>query len=118
MGRRNASKRKQCIRVKQPHRKRIIALALLLLAFAGGGWLLFSPSGSTQADPRVLIATPRAQRPKTLTPELFTGKVRRAYEVAQKYPELLERMPCYCGCFKNNGHQNNLDCYTDRHAVG
>lgn len=118
MGRRNALKLKQGFRASQPHRRGFIALALLLLALAGGGWLFFSPPGGTQADPRVLTATPRAQRPRTLPPGLFTGKVRRAYEVAQKYPELLERMPCYCGCYVSDHHQNNLDCYTDRHAVG
>ncbi len=65
-----------------------------------------------------LPATPRDPRPATLSPELFSGKVREAYRIAQEVPELLERMPCYCGCYVTAEHRNNLDCYTDRHAVG
>jgi hypothetical protein len=28
----------------------------------------------------------------------------------------LERLPCYCGCYLTAGHQNNLDCFRDRHG--
>ena len=66
----------------------------------------------------VLQPIPRRPRPKTLSPTLFTGKTARAYQIAKEVPELIERMPCYCGCFKGNGHRNNLDCYVDRHAFG
>ena len=66
----------------------------------------------------VLQPIARRPRPKTLSPALFTGKTARAYQTAKKVPELIERMPCYCGCFKGNGHRNNLDCYVDRHAFG
>lgn len=65
-----------------------------------------------------LPAVPREARPATLSPALFTGKVREAYRIAREVPELLERMPCYCGCYVGNQHRNNLDCYVDRHAVG
>ena len=66
----------------------------------------------------VLQPVPRRPRPQTLSPTLFTGKTARAYQIAKEAPELIERMPCYCGCFKGNNHQNNLDCYVDRHAFG
>lgn len=65
-----------------------------------------------------LPAVPREARPATLSPALFTGKVREAYRIAREAPELLEHMPCYCGCYVGNQHRNNLDCYVDRHAVG
>jgi len=67
---------------------------------------------------RVLPAIPRRPRPTTLSPALFEGKTARAYQVAQEVPELIERMSCYCGCNKSHNHQNNLDCYVDRHAFG
>ncbi len=70
-----------------------------------------------ESAPWGLPAIPRNPRPATLSPELFTGKVAKVYRIAQEVPELLERMPCYCGCYVNPGHQNNLDCYTDRHSV-
>jgi hypothetical protein len=71
-----------------------------------------------KSEPWGLPAIPRNPRPATLSPELFGGSVARAYQIAQEAPELLERMPCYCGCYVNPGHRNNLDCYTDRHGAG
>ena len=71
-----------------------------------------------KSEPWGLPAIPRNPRPATLSPELFEGSVARAYQIAQEAPELLERMPCYCGCYVNPGHRNNLDCYTDRHGAG
>ena len=71
-----------------------------------------------RSEPWGLPAIPHKPRPATLAPELFTGQVAKVYRIAQEVPELLEQMPCYCGCYVNPGHRNNLDCYTDRHSVG
>jgi hypothetical protein len=87
------------------------------LALAAGlviAFVFFFP----KSEPWGLPAIPRSPRPATLSPESFTGQVAKVYRIAQEVPELLERMPCYCGCYVNPGHQNNLDCYTDRHSVG
>lgn len=78
------------------------------------GLIFFFPKG----EPWGLPAIPHSPRPATLSPVLFTGQVARAYQIAQEVPELLERIPCYCGCYVNPGHRNNLDCYTDRHGAG
>lgn len=78
------------------------------------GLIFFFP----KSEPWGLPAIPRNPRPAALSPALFTGEAGKAYRIAQEVPELLERMPCYCGCYVNPGHRNNLDCYTDRHAVG
>jgi hypothetical protein len=67
---------------------------------------------------RILPAIPRRPRPATLSPALFRGKAAEAYRIAREVPELIERMACYCGCDRSHGHQNNLDCYVDRHAYG
>jgi hypothetical protein len=53
----------------------------------------------------------------TLDPLLFVGPPREAYIVAQQNPLLLSQLPCFCGCDKNNGHKNLLDCYRDRHGA-
>lgn len=53
----------------------------------------------------------------TLDPLLFVGPPREAYIVAQQNPMLLSQLPCFCGCDKNNGHKNLLDCYRDRHGA-
>lgn len=33
------------------------------------------------------------------------------YATAPKYKELLESMPCYCGCGDSAGHKDNYDCF-------
>jgi hypothetical protein len=52
----------------------------------------------------------------TLSPQRFSGKVRRAYEIARTIPEVLDRLYCYCRCRENSGHKNLLSCYVDTHA--
>jgi hypothetical protein len=95
---------------------------LVVVVGAGGYWWWGSrPVGGSALGARpafALPAIPRSPRPATLPPGLFTGKVAKAYRIAREAPELIERMPCYCGCYKTNSHQNNLDCYVDKHAAG
>ncbi len=53
--------------------------------------------------------------------------VQAAYRFAVANPEILQQVPCYCGCGAM-GHQNNYDCYVqsasgdqvslDTHALG
>lgn len=52
----------------------------------------------------------------TLDPALFSGEVRKAYEVARQNPTLLVQLHCYCGCDRVEGHKNLLDCFRDRHG--
>ncbi|MEH6946973.1 PCYCGC motif-containing (lipo)protein [Bacillus sp. JJ634] len=33
------------------------------------------------------------------------------YAAAAKHQELLEQIPCYCGCGESANHQNNYDCF-------
>jgi len=64
----------------------------------------------------ILPAIPHVTRPITLPPESFTGEIRQAYQAARDYPEVLETVSCYCGCY-GDGHRNNLDCYKDNHGI-
>lgn len=64
----------------------------------------------------ILPAIPHQTRPVTLPPESFTGEIRQAYQAARDYPEVLETVSCYCGCY-GDGHRNNLDCYKDNHGI-
>ncbi len=65
----------------------------------------------------ILPAIPRRPRPVALPAEQFTDPaIRKSYEVARNNPELLEQMACYCGCYSNPGHTNNLDCFVDKHG--
>ncbi len=53
----------------------------------------------------------------TLNPDLFQGETHDAYLVAQKHPDLLAQLDCYCGCQQHEGHKNLLDCYRTNHAA-
>jgi hypothetical protein len=39
--------------------------------------------------------------------------VQEAYAYALERPEVLQYMPCYCGC-ASAGHTSNLDCFIDQ----
>lgn len=46
-----------------------------------------------------------------------TENIRKAYEMAIHHPEVLEYMPCYCGCYEQ-GHESNRDCFVDHDQNG
>lgn len=37
--------------------------------------------------------------------------MRAIYLAAAKHADVLEQMPCYCGCGESAGHQSNLNCF-------
>ncbi len=59
---------------------------------------------------------PKTGLPRTLDPNLFRGKAKRAYQVAREIPDVLAQMPCFCEC-EAFGHENLLDCFIDNHAA-
>ncbi|WP_153127039.1 PCYCGC motif-containing (lipo)protein [Peribacillus tepidiphilus] len=38
-------------------------------------------------------------------------EMKNLYVSAAKNRELLENIPCYCGCGESSGHKNNYDCF-------
>jgi hypothetical protein len=43
------------------------------------------------------------------------AEVQEAYVFAAKHPEVLQYMPCYCGCEREHPpHQANIDCFVDQ----
>jgi hypothetical protein len=83
--------------------RRPIFLILLILVTLTP---VLSACGS--ADAKELTLAPESALPD------FVGsappQVKEAYRFAIANPEVLEALPCYCGC-GNVGHENNLDCY-------
>ncbi|EIJ78386.1 putative lipoprotein [Bacillus methanolicus PB1] len=45
----------------------------------------------------------------TESPEIL-----EAYQFAVEHPEVLDYMPCYCGCYEEDGHTSNTDCFVDK----
>ena len=94
--------------------KHLITVSLLTL-----GTLVMSQAESM---PQHAPATPSepssAALPATLPPDMFSGTVRQAYQVAADMPGVLAELNCHCGCDSSQGHRNLLDCFSDTHAVG
>jgi len=62
-----------------------------------------TPPSITDADIPPLPVTPfPAARPIEM--------VREVYVFAAKHPEVLSKMPCFCGC-EARGHRHNDDCF-------
>jgi hypothetical protein len=52
----------------------------------------------------------------TLSPDLFTGNQRLAYQVAQRIPQTLAQLPCYCHCDMSAGHKSLQSCFVTEHG--
>jgi hypothetical protein len=64
-------------------------------------------------------STAAAKSADVLSPTLFADeRTRAAYQVAKDIPEVLEQLPCFCGCMTSFGHKNNLFCCKDQHGSG
>jgi hypothetical protein len=88
--------------------KQLIMLGLFTLSTAVLGWTESAPDPAGQT----------AALPATLPPDMFSGQVRQAYQIATDMPEVLAELNCHCGCDKSQGHRHLLDCFSDDHAVG
>ena len=52
----------------------------------------------------------------TLSPEMFWGNQRLAYEAARKIPQTLAQLPCYCHCDMSLGHKSLHSCFVTEHG--
>ena len=50
----------------------------------------------------------------------YPPEVKAAYEVARKYPDLIDRIHCFCECKESTRehHKTLLTCFTNLHAAG
>ena len=95
-------------------RKALWTVVIAPVVLAGGGFAWLASSTDTPVSSNGTLAR-REMRP-TLDPVNFTGKARRAHEVAREIPDVLDRLRCYCRC-EGIGHVSLLSCYTDGHAA-
>ena len=70
--------------------------------------LVASGCGSGNENAREVTLAPLTQMP-AFVQEAPTN-VQEAYRFAVANPDLLQQMPCYCGC-GSVGHISNIDCY-------
>lgn len=54
--------------------------------------------------------------PPTLSPVLFTGNKRLAYQAAREIPQTLAQLPCYCHCDRGHGHNSLHSCFESEHG--
>jgi Protein of unknown function with PCYCGC motif len=103
-----------------------VFLVLFLLALTSGLALAHGEHSNTpgqETDSKAFKSLkeksidPRTGLPRTLDPDLFKGKAKRAYQVAKEIPHVLAQIPCFCEC-EAFGHENLLDCFIDRHGAG
>ena len=53
-----------------------------------------------------------------LSVQLATASLHMDFTEPDAVPEdVLNRLYCYCGCDKHQGHTSLLSCYTDGHAA-
>lgn len=88
----------------------IVAVAIM----AGIGWVSLRGTAEQTNNPAEISLAA-----DVLSPTLFTDeKTRAAYQTAKDIPEVLEQLPCFCGCMSSFGHKNNLFCFKDQHGSG
>ncbi len=43
--------------------------------------------------------------------------IQTIYRSVAKHPDLLKKMPCYCGCGESAGHTSNYDCFIEEQTA-
>lgn len=93
-------------------------VAMVALLLVGVVTMLAAGGGSHRAAAGLPAFIPAAQG--TLPSHVHEAgpMAVMAYQAAIDRPEVLESVPCLCGCIELLGHQSNLDCYIDRATAG
>jgi hypothetical protein len=91
----------------------VLVVAGALVLTSGIVWVVLQSNGGGSSSAPSIAPPPLVA---TLSPDLFTGRVRDAYQAAKEIPDILKYLPCYCGCFAGLQHQNNLFCFADKHG--
>ncbi len=84
--------------------RRMYALSLVLIFLLIGGGI----SGCGGKAKTEIKKVPLSQLPPALQQAAYP--VREAYQFALANQDVLEKIPCFCGC-GNVGHLSNYDCY-------
>jgi hypothetical protein len=90
-------------------------MALLVAVIAGAA------GANAQSRPAVATVKPHVGALPPLPrvsyqPSAPMAVVQQVYEFAARHPEILQFMPCYCGC-ERIGHRGNHDCFVKTRAA-
>ena len=97
--------------MKLTNKQNMLLGVAALMVLGGIAWISLRMLGESTGESSAV-----ASGIETLSPEIFTGRTREAYQAAKDVPEVLEQLPCYCGCRHIFNHENNLFCFKDEHA--
>jgi hypothetical protein len=97
---------------------------VVVVILAGIGWVVWSDNSAPVEQTAAVTPPPNLPlqpvdntSTQTMSPEYFQDpKARAAYQVAKDIPEVLQELPCFCGCMVAHGHKNNLFCFRDEHG--
>jgi hypothetical protein len=93
----------------------------LILVAAGEGRAQGAPRAAGAAQARVLPAKPHtgplpALPRVSFEPPRSAAVLQQVYEFAARHPEVLQYVPCYCGC-ERVGHTANHSCFVKSRAA-
>ena len=99
--------------MKSTNKQNFILGIVAIVVMALIAWISLRGTGESTNETAALKSA------DVLSPTLFSDeKTRAAYQVAKDIPEVLEQLPCFCGCMTSFGHKNNLFCFKDQHGSG
>jgi len=88
--------------------RRGLGLLALVVAGALGAACTGQKSSRAQPDTQLIVVPQRNSWPPQF--RQASPEAQQAYRFAVAHPEVLQYMPCYCGC-GSIGHTSNKDCY-------
>jgi hypothetical protein len=88
-----------------------VAISILVAVLASvAGVRLLARRGDNESTASGIQLAPVSQLSERVRRE--PPVVQEAYQFAIANPEILAKLPCYCGC-GNMGHTSNLDCFVE-----
>jgi hypothetical protein len=94
----------------------VSAFVAVIVMVLSGVYIYTKPPGrATAPNPAPATGQLIEIRP-VLSPALFSGKKKLAYQYATEIPKVLDSLFCYCYCKKNHNHKNLLTCFTSTHG--
>ena len=91
----------------------LVLLGMAILATACGSPAAI-PSPAVATEPTALKLAPASALPSEM--RKLSPEIQEAYRFAIANPDILEEIPCYCGC-RRLGHTSNHSCYVQSESA-